>query len=190
MSGVANFLAYLFEQGYQYRSINTYRSAISSVYERVDGYEVDQHPFISRTISGIFHKRSPQPRYIFTHMGCEHCNYIYWVIGEKWLPLIGWSNPELVMLFALTKPPRPADLPQLHLQFRCYLPEGVAFQPTKLVKQSCQTKPLVEFFFPPFPANKQLCLVVTLKAYKDQTSGKRQVWDPIFLSTIKPNNLS
>jgi len=37
---VVNFLAYLFQQGYQYCSLNSYRSAISSVHEKVDGYEV------------------------------------------------------------------------------------------------------------------------------------------------------
>ena len=37
---VANFLAYLFQQGYQSRSLNAYRSAISSVHDRVDGVEV------------------------------------------------------------------------------------------------------------------------------------------------------
>ena len=37
---VVNFLAYLFQQGYQYCSLNSYRSAISSVHEKVDGYKV------------------------------------------------------------------------------------------------------------------------------------------------------
>ena len=34
---VVNFLAHLFEEGYQYRSLNAYRSAISSVHDKVDG---------------------------------------------------------------------------------------------------------------------------------------------------------
>jgi len=41
-----NFLASLFEQGYQYRSVNSYRSAISSVHEKVDGEEVGKHPLV------------------------------------------------------------------------------------------------------------------------------------------------
>ena len=60
---VINFLAHLLEQGYQYRSINSYHSAISSVHEKVDGYEVGQHPMVSRILKGIFHIRPPQPRY-------------------------------------------------------------------------------------------------------------------------------
>ena len=58
---VVNFLAHLFVEGYQYRSINSYRSAISSMHEKVDGYEVGQRPLVSRTVKGVFHERPPQP---------------------------------------------------------------------------------------------------------------------------------
>ena len=37
IADVVNFLAELFHQGYQYHSLNAYRSAISSVHEKVDG---------------------------------------------------------------------------------------------------------------------------------------------------------
>ena len=37
VSQVVNFLAHLYQQGYQYRSLNAYRSAISSVHEKIDG---------------------------------------------------------------------------------------------------------------------------------------------------------
>ena len=63
---VINFLAHLYEQGYHYRSINSYQSAISSMHEKVHGYEVGQHPMVSRLVKGIFHDRPPQPRYCET----------------------------------------------------------------------------------------------------------------------------
>ena len=63
MSEVVNFLAHLYKEGYQYYSLNPYRSAISSVHERVDGYEVGQHPLVSRVMKGAFNLRPPQPRY-------------------------------------------------------------------------------------------------------------------------------
>ena len=59
ISEVVNFLAHLFKEGYQYRSLNSYRSAISSVHERVDGYEVGQHPLIARVMKGAFNLRPP-----------------------------------------------------------------------------------------------------------------------------------
>ena len=47
IADVLNFLAELFEQGYQYQSLNSYRSAISSVHEKVDGVEIGKHPLMS-----------------------------------------------------------------------------------------------------------------------------------------------
>ena len=63
---VANFLAEMFSEGYQYRSINAYRSAISSVHDKIDRYDVGQHPLISRLLKGTFHQRPSQPCYMHT----------------------------------------------------------------------------------------------------------------------------
>ena len=63
IADVFNFLAELYEQGYQYCSINSYCSAISSVHEKVDGYQIGQHPMVSRMLRGVFNSRPPQPCY-------------------------------------------------------------------------------------------------------------------------------
>ena len=54
MSDVANFLADLHGEGYQSSSLNVFRSAISSVHDKVDGVEVGKHPMISRLLKGAF----------------------------------------------------------------------------------------------------------------------------------------
>ena len=46
MADVVNFLAELHAQGYQYRSLNSYRSAISSIHNNVDGHPIGQHPLV------------------------------------------------------------------------------------------------------------------------------------------------
>ena len=66
VSEVANFLADLFEKGYQQRSINAYRSAIASAHDRVDGVSIGQHPIISRLMAGVANERPPQPQYSST----------------------------------------------------------------------------------------------------------------------------
>ncbi len=40
---VANFLAELFEEGYSYCSLNSYRLTISSLHDKVNGVSVGQH---------------------------------------------------------------------------------------------------------------------------------------------------
>ena len=63
IADVVNFLAELFHQGYQYRSLNAYRSAISSVHEKVDGEPVGQHPLVLQVLKGAFNERPPRPKY-------------------------------------------------------------------------------------------------------------------------------
>ena len=54
VSDVVNFLAHLhvFEEGYQYRSLNSYQSAILSVYTKVDGYSVGKYPLVVWLLRG------------------------------------------------------------------------------------------------------------------------------------------
>ena len=66
ISDVANFLAELFEQGYQYSSLNAYRSSISSIHEKTDSLPVGQHPTVVRLLKGAYNKRPPLPRYSST----------------------------------------------------------------------------------------------------------------------------
>ena len=73
---VANFLAYLYKEGYQYSSVNAYRLAISSVHEKIDGYTVGQHSLVCRLVKGVFHARPPLPRYSQTWDVQKVLNYI------------------------------------------------------------------------------------------------------------------
>uniref|UniRef100_A0A1X7V4W8 Core-binding (CB) domain-containing protein n=1 Tax=Amphimedon queenslandica TaxID=400682 RepID=A0A1X7V4W8_AMPQE len=51
---VVNFLANLYTLGYQYRSLNAYRSAIASMHSPIDGVSVNQHLLVSRLLRGVF----------------------------------------------------------------------------------------------------------------------------------------
>ncbi|CAC5386372.1 unnamed protein product [Mytilus coruscus] len=57
---VADFLAYLFHFGLQYRTIAGYRSMLSAVLPPVQNFPVGQHPNIVRIIKGVFNSRPPK----------------------------------------------------------------------------------------------------------------------------------
>ena len=78
---------------------------------------------------------------------------------------------KTVMLFALTRPCRSADLAALDLSTRAYCPEGVVFTPIHLSKQSRPSHCNV-VFFPSFREDKHLCPVEALKAYEAKTKVK------------------
>ena len=76
---------------------------------------------VSRTIKGIFHETPPQPRYSETWDVATVTKYIE-SLGENDYLSLAEITLKTVMLLALS---RSADLSQLHLKFRRYLPEGV-----------------------------------------------------------------
>ena len=61
ISDVANFLTEPFEQGYQYSSLNAYRSSISFTHKKVDGQPFGQHPTIVKLLKGAYNNRPPLP---------------------------------------------------------------------------------------------------------------------------------
>ena len=63
---VLEFLTDLFDKGLQYRTINTYRSAISMTHLPLDGSLIGSHPLVSRFMKGVFQSRPPCPRYLAT----------------------------------------------------------------------------------------------------------------------------
>ena len=54
MSEIANFLAAMHKDGYQSSSLNSFRSAISSVHDKVDGVDIVKHPLVARLLKGAF----------------------------------------------------------------------------------------------------------------------------------------
>ena len=115
-------------------------------------------------MTGVFNDRPPLPKYTSTWKVQTDLTYLESLGNNDKLSLtqLSWKT---VMLLALTRPSRPADLSQLDLRRLSYSPEGATFIPTALDKQSRQGKTIWEFFFPSFPDNTILCLVSTLKAY-------------------------
>lgn len=165
---VVNFLAELFHQGYQYHSLNAYRFAISSIHAKVDGEQVGQHLLVSWVLKGAFDERPLRPKYQFTW----DINLVVDMFRSEGDPS-SLSLQKLtfrtVMLFALTRPCRGADLVDLDLNNRVFCPEGVVFNPTQLSKQ-LRPSHFNVVFFPSFQDDKRLCPMEALKQYEVRTS--------------------
>ena len=186
VSEVANFLAALYQKGYQYNSINAYRSAISSVHEKMDGVPVGQHPLVNRLVKGVFNARPPIPRYSSTWDVQIVLNYLE-SLGNNDTLSLKQLTLKTAFLMAITRPSRTADLSQLDTARLRNNITGVAFLPSVLAKQSRQGRSIVEFFFPLFPDNPALCPVKAIRAYLDRTESLRGTEVKMFLSYIKPH---
>ena len=121
IADVGNFLANLYYQGYQYRSLKSYRLAISSVHKIIEGEVIGKHPLICRLLKGAFNERPPRPRY-------ENVWNIDLVLtlfrnqGPKGSSSLQDLTVKTAMLLALTRPCQGADLAKLDLNNRSFIP--------------------------------------------------------------------
>ena len=162
------FLAELFREGYLYRSLNSYRSAISAIHSKVDGQPVGQHPLVTRMLQGVYNERPPLPRYsTFWEVGVV-LRYLRG-LGEHGTLSLRLLTLKSVMLLALTRPARSVDLSKLDIRARSYTSAGVTFKAQHLSKQSRSAKPLADFFYPRYPEDENICPVTTLQVYEAKT---------------------
>ena len=152
---IVNFLAKLYQDGYAYSSLNSYRSAISSVHEHIEGLPVGQHLQIARALKGAYNLCPPKPYYSNT-----------WKVSTvvTWLDSIDLNSSELSLMevaipnggicqncFAISthQTLKSADLANFQLPNVRYLPDGMIITPSHLSKQSQIGKLVKDFSFQP-----------------------------------------
>ena len=188
VSDVINFLAELYAAGYSYRSLNSYRSAISSAHEKVDGHLVGQHPTVTRILKGAFNSRLPKPRYTSTWSVSQVVNWLDQQDNSK-MPLLTLSM-KTVTLCALSRPCRSAELANLSLQSLVFSSEGASASPLTPPKQCQPGRAIKEYFFSRFDDNTNTCPVATLRQYCNRTKKLRSTEkgrENVFLTSTNPH---
>ena len=109
LANITSFLAWAFDEGFEYRTINTYRSALSGVLPPIEGFAVDQHPLVVRLLKGILNMRPAMPRYQSSWDVSLVLDYFRAQPENNDLPLKPLSR-KLAMLLALTAPKRSSEL--------------------------------------------------------------------------------
>ena len=120
-----DFLAELFDQGLQHRSINTIRSAVSMTHSQLEGVPIGQHPLVTRLLKGVYNLRPPMPRYSSTWDVGMVTKYLTSLGRNEDLPLKRLSQ-KLALLMALVEACRTSELKALDLRFKVLKPEGVS----------------------------------------------------------------
>ena len=186
LAKVLEFLSHLFrERGLAYRTINCYRSAISSFHAPIDGSNVGKHPLVSRFLKGVFNLRPPLPKYTF-----------FWDVRTVLDHLSSWNSPKMldlkqlsvksVTLLAINCHGRSSDLTSLDLSQHWSSDSKIVFWSGKLLKQSNPSKPFKKFEVQK-DQDVRICPFVHLKEYIDRTSSLRQNATQLFVSYVKPH---
>ena len=174
IESVLSFLAFLFHSGYKYRSLNVYRSAISSIHPRIDGFEVGQHPLVVRLTKGAFNKQPPIPKFSTTYSVGLVLNYLRSLGHISEMSLKDLSQ-KLVTLLALTTVGRSFDLKLLSVNHITSVSEGAKLVLDGLSKQSrpgCLRPPP---FLQRYLEDDLLCPVECLNSYCSTTNQFRSV---------------
>ena len=183
---VANFLASQVEDGKQYRTLNVYRSALSStLLVRSDKLPVGQSSTVRRVMARVYNERPQQPRYTETWCMASVLHYSAGLDNQS-MPLDQLAE-KLVMLMALARAPRVSTIRLLSMQNMRRQPNGIQFvltQPNK--KQRVGSAPK-KFFVPMFARNSSLCPAVCLDEHFFRTSTLWSGTDTgLFISTRLP----
>ena len=190
VNALANYLAKLFSDGLQHRSINTARSAISMTHSHVEGLPLGKHQAVSRIMRGIYNSRPPTPKYTVTWDVRAVTSFLKGLGPNGTLSLKQLSG-KLVMLMALVEASRSSELAALDLRFRSFNPEGVSFKLPTLTKKRSPGAPPRELLFGAFPDDTDLCVCQCLRAYEEATIDLRtqppSAPNRLFISHVKPH---
>ena len=188
LNSILEFLYEQFQEGKQYRTVNSFRSAISMTHEELDGHRVGQHPLVCRFLKGVFNARPPMPRYSHTWDVDKVLSFLESQLDNEELSFQMLSH-KLAMLMALTNADRCSDLVALDLNFLSYQAGGAKFIIPGLTK-SRRAGPPIEAFYTEFPESPRLCPVRTLRAYENRSREFRRKpgeKNPLFIATRRPH---
>ena len=155
---VKYFLAELYEEGLQHRTINVIRSAVSMTHDSVEGLPIGQHPMVSRLLKGVYNLRPPKPRYVSTWDVDSVLRHIT-AMGENDSLKLRDLSRKLALLMAMVEASRSSELQALDLRYRVFSPDAVSFRLRSLTKKRVVGAPPKEVVFGAFPEDSQLCVV-------------------------------
>jgi integrase len=181
------FLAELFEQGQSYSSINTARSALSTIILCDNRITFGTHPQVIRLMKGVFNQRPALSRYGVTWDVNIVLNFLRTLSPVKDLTFKDLCG-KLAMLMALVTVQRVQTLHLLDVRFMKKSMFGFTFSLQEVIKQSRPGKapPVIELRA--YPRDRRLCIVTVLKEYLERRRVKvKKDTYKLFVTYRKPH---
>ena len=187
---ILQFLADMFQEGRSYRTLNVYRSALSSTLPGFDGISVGQHPLVVRLLKGVLQERPPRPRYVTTWSVSTVTAWIKGLGENQALSLMDLSM-KLAVLMALTAARRSSDLHRLNVRSHRFTPDGVELpylSPPKQRRTVSTIEATPPVLFASYPLDSTLCVVECFREYLTRTNNLRPgTCSQVFISTKRPH---
>ena len=171
-------------QGRGYSSMNSLRSAVSSV-ATVDGKPVGQHPLVCRFMKAVYQLRPALPRYGVTWDPEVVLSYIKRLGPNRNLSTLLLSK-KLTMLLLLQSGQRCQSLHMLDLRNMSLTRSKVSFRIGDPLKTSRPGHHVSELVFPAYTPDRRLCVPTTVKSYLKRTCVSRGALSGLLLTTRAP----
>jgi hypothetical protein len=180
---IVDFLTEVFDNGAQYGTINSYKSALSLILG-----EIVNHEIIKRFMKGVFKLRPSKPRYNVTWDPNIVLNYLShkWpnetlsleILGRKSLTLLALVTAHRVQTLSLIKLSNikvnaPVDI-------TIHIPDSI-----KTTKPNSY-QPILRL--PYFDTRPEICPARCLEVYINKTATLRKEHDYLFISHRRPHN--
>lgn len=186
ISEAVEFLMALHSQGLRYSSINTARSALSSILKLDNCDNFGTHPLVTRFMKGIYELIKPKPKYNQIWDVSQVLDYL-----KTLYPLEKLSLKELtqktVMLLLLVTGQRGQFIHLLSLNGIQLTSQTAYLSLEEHTKTSRPNKAAAAVTITEFTPDSRICPLTTLKAYIKETETLRNGENKLFISFIKPN---
>ena len=187
MEEVIEFFTEQFQNGLGYDSLNTARSALSSLGLQFEGFKVGSHPLIIRYMKGIFTLRPTKPRYTLIWDVNKVLSFLRQLSPVKHLSLKDLTL-KVTMLMALTQAARVQTLNFLTVNNVKKTKFEFVFPLADSIKQNRPNFKVGSLSFKAYPPDRRLCIYTVLKEYLKRTKVLRESSksDTLLISYVKP----
>ena len=187
LAAILDFLTWMYKEGYQYRTLNVHRSAISSVLPYIDGVPIGQLPIVKQLMKGVLQNNPPLPKYQFSWDLDIVLKYLSALPINKKLDF-SVLGKKLSILLALAAPKRISEIARLDRRFMSRNKSSIIFHLPGLSKtqKDCNNRSVKYCKF----SKKKLCVISSIHEYELRMEHLRPVSkhepDPLLRSTKKP----
>ena len=178
LADVIQFFTSLFEMNLSYSSLNSARSALSTIIT-VDGMSIGNHPLVVRFLKGVFNLRPPVSRYKGVWDVSIVLRFLKTLSPASSLSLKNLSL-KLVMLLSLVTAQRGQTLHLLDINLMSAYDSSIVFTFNKLLKQSYPRTQVERLVLKAYVHDESLGVISTLKEYLQRTETLRVSGSQLF----------
>ena len=174
----------LFNEGLGYSTLNTVRSALSSIIQ-INQVPIGQHRLVTRFLRAVFNERPALPRNTITWDVEVVISYLRSLspVRRISIPLL---TRKLVMLLLLLSGQRGQTVHLFDVRNMDLTYSSVTFRIADLLKQSRPGHHLGEVKYIAYAPDRRLCIVTVLKEYLKRTLMVRGTTKQLLLTCRKP----